>query len=307
MIGKIVIGKSFGGCVRYVMEKKDAELIFAEGIRAENVSLIVKDFNSQRCANPNLSKAVGHISLNWSDKDTNQLDNEVMLKTALNYLEMMAIRNTQVLIARHYDGSHPHLHIVYNRVDNDGRTITDSFQLKKNIEACKRITLERGFYIAKDRSAVNRKSLRGKDKMRYMLNDKVNTIKIASANWEVFRSKLTVQGIEMVPKYRGDSNVIQGVSFKYGEYSFKGSELSRSLSYGNLEDYFSTKLLPAFDSVHELVSEEGVGFTSAMEKRSDMLPELLESLFEPVYFHGQNEEEPRKKKKKKQRDKGLSR
>lgn len=36
MIGKVVIGKSFGGCVSYVVEKKDAVILHGEGIRMEN-------------------------------------------------------------------------------------------------------------------------------------------------------------------------------------------------------------------------------------------------------------------------------
>ena len=40
-------------------------------------------------------------------------------------MKLMGIENTQFIIARHTDRDHPHCHIVYNRVDNDGRTISD--------------------------------------------------------------------------------------------------------------------------------------------------------------------------------------
>ena len=48
-----------------------------------------------------------------------------MVGIAAEYLSGMGIRNTQFIIARHRDREHPHLHILFNRVDNDGRTVSD--------------------------------------------------------------------------------------------------------------------------------------------------------------------------------------
>lgn len=48
-------------------------------------------------------------------------------------------------------------------------------------------------------------------------------------------NKLQLRGIETQYKYKGQTLEIQGVSFKLGEYSFKGSQVDRQLSLGNLE------------------------------------------------------------------------
>ena len=69
MIGKIAIGSSFGGVIRYAMEKQKASLLMAEGVRTGEVRFMIKDFNMQRKMNPDLTKAVGHISLSWSMQD----------------------------------------------------------------------------------------------------------------------------------------------------------------------------------------------------------------------------------------------
>ncbi len=39
------------------------------------------------------------------------------------HMQKMGIKNTQYVTVLHTDRQHPHLHIVYNRVDNDGQTI----------------------------------------------------------------------------------------------------------------------------------------------------------------------------------------
>jgi len=300
MIGKVVIGKSFGGCVRYVANKKDAEILYGDGIRMDNPSFIIKDFDLQRKMNPELSKAVAHISLSWSEVDSDKLSNENMLAMAMEYLKLMAIKNTQLLVVRHNDNHHPHLHIIYNRVDNDGKTISDQFQFKKNVAACKEITVKHGFFIAKDRDKVNRKALKGGDKIRYQLFDQIKSAQKSSKNWDSFGNKLSNNGIEMVFKYKNGSNEIQGVSFKSGEYTFKGSEIDRSLSYGKLNAFFqdisvqhdSTKIsLPERE-----FSESSPGKGTFSE--SSKLTEVLEILFMPAFSPIQAELEPRKKKKR---------
>jgi len=51
----------------------------------------------------------------------------------------MNIRNTQYVMVRHYDGNNPHLHVIYNRVDNNGNTISDNNSYGGNIKACKKL------------------------------------------------------------------------------------------------------------------------------------------------------------------------
>ena len=163
MIGKLAAGKNFGGCVRYVEQKQGSEVLYGEGIRLEDTAKMTRDFNMQRLLNPLLEKAVAHISLNFSTNDQDKLDNETMLKLAKEYLEKMDIRNTQVLIVRHNDAAHPHCHIIYNRVDNNGKTISDSFQHRKNVAVCKEMTLKHGLYISEGKDKVNRLALKGTD------------------------------------------------------------------------------------------------------------------------------------------------
>ncbi|TCD11596.1 mobilization protein [Pedobacter frigidisoli] len=300
MIGKVVIGKSFGGCVRYVVNKKDAEILHGDGIRMDNPSLIVRDFDLQRKMNPELSKAVAHTSLSWSEVDRVKLSNENMLAMAMEYLKLMGIRNTQFLVVRHNDNHHPHLHIIYNRVDNDGKTISDQFQFKKNVAACKDITIKHGLFMAKDRDKVNRKALKGSDKIRYQLFDQIKLAQKSSENWKNFGNKLSNAGIEMVFKYKNGGNEIQGISFKSGEYIFKGSEIDRSLSYGKLNAFFQDISVQQDSTKTSLPEREFSESSLGKEKytESSKLTDILEILFTPTFSPIHAEPEPRKKKKR---------
>ena len=44
----------------------------------------------------------------------------------------MKITDTQYIIVRHQDREHPHVHIVFNRIDNSGKTISDRNDMYRN-------------------------------------------------------------------------------------------------------------------------------------------------------------------------------
>jgi len=235
MIGKIPKpGKSFGGCIEYNVLKKDAAILFADGVRIEKIAQTIADFNMQRKMNPGLGQAVGHIALSWSPEDKDKLDDENMVSIAQEYLQKMKIMNTQVLIVSHKDRAHPHLHIVYNRVNNEGKTISDRFQHLKNIKVSKELTLKYGMHMGQGKEKVDRQQLKGIDKLKYELHDAINTASKKVNNMGELKQVLAKQGIGMQFKYRSGTLEIQGISFSKGDYKFKGSEIDRSLSYSKL-------------------------------------------------------------------------
>ena len=235
MIGKIPKpGKSFAGCIQYNLQKKDAVILDAEGIRTGKIANTIADFNFQRKLNPGLGQAVGHIVLSWSSKDTDKLNDETMVNIAQTYLQRMKIQDTQVLIVKHQDKDHPHLHNVYNRVNNQGKTISDAFQHRNNVRITKALTLQYGFYMAPDKRNVNRQQLKGADKLKYEMYDTIKALSKTVTNMDELTMLLKQHGIQMLYKYKNGTTEVQGISFAKGDAKFKGSEIDRSLSYANL-------------------------------------------------------------------------
>ena len=234
MIGKVITGRSFGGCIRYVVQKHDAVVLDAAGVRMQQVNQIINDFNLQLKYNPNLGKAVGHIALSWSVNDADKLSDEVMLMLAKEYLQKMKIHDTQYLIIKHRDKDHPHIHIVYNRVGNNGKTISDNFQKQRNVQVAKELTLKHGLYISPGKEKVNRQQLKGEDKIKYELFDAIKAASKKVKNINDLKQVLAKQGIVTHLKFKSGTTEVQGISFSKGEYKFKGSEIDRSLSYAKL-------------------------------------------------------------------------
>ena len=234
MIGKVITGRSFGGCIRYVVQKNDAVILDAAGVRMQQVNQIINDFNLQRKYNPNLGKAVGHIALSWSVNDAAKLTDDLIINLAKEYLQKMKIQDTQYLIVKHRDKDHPHIHIVYNRVNNNGKTISDNFQKQRNVLVAKELTLKHGLYLSPGKERVNRQQLKGEDKVKYELFDAIKAASKKVKNINELKQLLTKQGIVTHLKFKSGTTEVQGLSFSKGEYKFKGSEIDRSLSYAKL-------------------------------------------------------------------------
>ena len=234
MIGKVKTGKSFAGCIRYNLEREDATILYAEGIRTDSIERIINDFNMQRKMNPELGQAVGHIVLSWSAQDKEKLSPEGMTQHAKEYLQKMKIADTQLLVVQHHDREHPHIHIVYNRVNNEAKTISDQYQRKRNAEVCKQLTLKHGYHMAQGKAKVNRPRLTGADKIKYQLYDAIKENLVQAKSWKELEVLLKRQGIELHYKCKSGTSEVQGISFSKDGLKLKGSDIDRSLSYGKI-------------------------------------------------------------------------
>ena len=158
-----------------------------------------------------------------------------LVSLAKEYMQKMGIRDTQYIIAWHNDQKHPHVHIVFNRVDNNGRTISDRNDCYRNIKVCKELKEKYGLYFGKGKDRVRTHRLKGSDKTKYEIYHAVKNSLGKSNSWKQFISELSKQGIKTEFKYRGRSNVIQGLSFTKDGITFKASDIDRSFSYSKLD------------------------------------------------------------------------
>lgn len=236
MMAKIVKGSDFKGVVDYILDKnKGTRLVMHEGLFMENNETIAMSFNAQSRMNDKVSKPVGHIALSFSKEDELRLTNRLMADIALEYMEQMGIRNTQFFIARHFDKEHPHVHIAFNRIDNNGNTISDRHERLRSTRICKELTLKHGLHMANGKDNVKHNRLKEPDKTKYELYDILKTEVGRCGNWNVLAANLKRQGVEMHFSYRGQTDEIQGVVFTKNGYRFNGSKVDRRFSYTKID------------------------------------------------------------------------
>ncbi len=238
MIGKIIAGSSFAGTVGYVM-KEQSRILSADGITPPDVREMIQDFKDQTLLNLRLKNTVGHISLSFSSKDGVRMTDALMRDIAKEYMQRMGITDTQYLLVRHLDQPHPHCHLVYNRVGNNGQTISDKNIKIRNAKVCRALTEKYGLHLAPSKESVRRKRLREPDKTRYEIYDAIKTSLPDCGNWNDLELRLKKQGIAMCYKYCGSTTQKQGVLFSKNGFEFSGSKIDRQFSYSKLNRHFA--------------------------------------------------------------------
>jgi len=235
MIGKIVKGKNFKGCISYVLRKENAKVLDSEGVLLTDENSIINSFYMQSLMNPNLAKSVGHIPLAYSKDDAEKLTDVFMVKLAKEYMQAMGIVNTQYIIVRHSDREHPHCHIVFNRVNNEGKTISDRNDHFRNEKVTKALKEKYGLTFGIGKEKVKTHRLKEPDKTKYEIHKAIQIALKSAKNWNQFRETLNKSGTEIKFKYKGQTNEVQGISFAKGDYSLKGSEIDRQFSYNKID------------------------------------------------------------------------
>lgn len=236
MMAKIVKGSNFKGVVDYILDKnKETQLVVHEGLFMENRKTIAMSFNAQSWMNGKVTKPVGHIALSFSKEDEPRLTNRVMAGIALEYLEKMGIKNTQFFIARHFDKEHPHVHIAFNRIDNNGNTISDRNERLRSTRICKELTLKYGLHMANGKNNVKRNRLKEPDRTKYELYDILKTEVGRCGNWNVLVANLKRQEVEVHFKHKGQTDEVQGVVFTKNGYHFNGSKVDKRFSYSKID------------------------------------------------------------------------
>ena len=238
MIGKIMKAASFSRCVHYVTGKEDARILASDGVLLTTTQGIIDSFEFQRQMNPRISKPVGHIALSFLPEDKDKLTDEMMTKIAREYMELMGIKDTQFLLVRHFDNGNPHCHLVYNRITNEGKSITDQNDFRRNEQVAKLLKRKYGLTFSNGKRRTKIERLRGTEKTKYEIYHAVGTALLRCKSWPEFVNHLRANGVEveLVMKRNGSKDLkdLQGMRFKKDGYTFKASQIRRGLSFAGI-------------------------------------------------------------------------
>ena len=311
MIGKLKKGSSFAGCIRYVTGKDEAKILASDGVLLGTNAEITQSFELQRHLNPRIKKPVGHIALSFKPEDRPRLTDEFMAKIALEYMQMMGITDTQFLIVRHHNTHNPHCHIVYNRINNNGKLISDRNDYRRNEQVTKVLKSKYGLTYGTDKSKTNTRKLRNAERAKYEIHNAVKGALNNSDSWQKFKSELAKRGIHLEFVYKDKERTkVQGIRFCKDGYSFKGTQISRDYSFGKLnarlegtENHVSARAISTQQYEQGSFKDELLSFMSESSQNPWNGISSI-GLFAPANaqtFEQFPEDESSKKKKKKRR------
>lgn len=190
--------------------------------------------------------------------------------------------------------------------------ITDRNDYRRNVQACKDLTLKYGYHIAGGKEAVNRQRLKGADKLKYIIHDAIRQALKTCKNWQELEHELQQNGITIHYKYKGNSDEIQGISFEKDGVKFKGSAIDRSMAFAGIDKALgrsSARHIHSTAPTHEgplrrlpHTSEPGgESVTSHPHTGKDVLETLLDSRPDSAHYDPFGQALKRKKKKRKRK------
>ena len=312
MISKVFTGHSFGHSAAYVSNKPGAELLDAKGVRAYNHKLMAEDFLSQQGLRPSKKQACFHAVLSFYPGENPR--NEKMTAIVREYLDKIGVTKTQYAIFKHTDRAHLHLHILANMVDNDGKPITDAWIGLRGKKAAQALTQKYQLIPAEGKrlDLTHLENLNRSEGNRYKIYQAIAENLPRCQSLADLERLLAAQRIQIQYKYKGQTKELQGISFKIGKDCFKGSQIDRNFSLGNLQKILArqqqtrkiepnSRTQPGNNSKigrsHYTEQEPSVIAPLLEHGISDLLAELLKPEVTPQ-VPGDLTHQPKKKKKK---------
>jgi hypothetical protein len=197
MIGKVMIGKGFAGCISYCLEDKkiksrvnpDEPLVKNRAeVLQHNLCFgdkknLSRQFNDVRKLNPKQSRPVMHITLSLAPGEI--LDRSLLLEIVDDCANEFGFENNQFFSVQHLDTEHQHLHIVASRINLKGKTnVTDSNNFKKMAGFCRKMELKYGLvqvaspraFLPREQKLIPRNDSR-KNNIRSVLQDAIRDCK----------------------------------------------------------------------------------------------------------------------------------
>lgn len=325
MVGKIVKSSAPFQCANYCLNHDDARILYWNGLDIDMLDAerladshgreretlaramayaIDTSFAVQADINTAVEKPVGHIPLCFMKEDAPLLDDAKMTQIAREYLEIMGYQNTQYMLVRHFnDKGNPHVHIFFNRVDNDGRCLNAWQDYKRNALACKELTKKHGLHMSNGRRNTIVEDLHGREKARYRISNAIDAALPHCRDLKDLGRSLYARGIGMEIHRRGGTGEVYGLSFSMADdkhpgtqYTFRGSEVGRRYSYAHIFD----ALGKGFDETTGM--QAGKEAEVVQDRSANVAADIADILFTPTYGGRSRErdisEDQRKKKKK---------
>jgi len=249
MIAKLVKGSGFRGCLNYLLDKNKSAEIIGGNMMGESARELAAEFGVMREMRPSLGKAVCHVSLSVAADDV-QLDDFKWSDIADRYMNDMGFSKSQYTLIRHHDTDHHHIHIVANRVDTDGKTVSAQDDFRRSAKSLHDIEREFGLQPVnhpdgkKDkggakgpsRGEVQMMVRTGKLSKKATLQALVAEAAKGQPTMSEFVSRLHRDGVG-VQCHIQSTGRISGISFDHGDAVLKGSSLGKSYSFNGLQKH----------------------------------------------------------------------
>ena len=293
MIGKVVLtGKTFGETCEYLeREESLSEVLAVEGVRGHDPKLMAEDFEWQHQLMPEKEKPVFHSVLSLPPGE--RPDDKLLVQLSKEYLVLIGMEKTQYAFIKHLDREHLHVHVIANRVNNDGEPIGKGLIIERSIKAAKDLTEKYGLqqHRGKRLDRTHLDALHEPDAKRYAIYGTIREVLPECRNLGELEERLRERNIEVRYRHDPGTNERQGISFRLENRSFKGSRVDADFSLKRLEHTLEERQVQELEQLRSLsaalegmIQGRPVGWDphESLRRRQDLKDRLEKSAEEKV-------------------------
>ena len=233
MIGK---GKSIahtGASMAYGWnQEKNAEIVFQQYLYGETPQEITKEFQLLQDQNYHCKKNTLSFVISPTIKDGKKLGPKELQQITEKFIQHLKLGERQAIAFVHQDKDHKHIHLYVNRIDFKGQAYNDSFIGKRSQLAAEKVAEELKLTTVKQvqfEKAFNTREIRAEIKRRHDLSMK----QFSPTSYDQYIKAMETNGVKIIPTIN-NQNKLQGFRFEFNGHNFKGSEIHRNMSMGNI-------------------------------------------------------------------------
>jgi hypothetical protein len=271
MIGKTVKGNGFGGVLRYVFEKPEAQYIGGNMVSSTPKALAC-EFRAIASHNRRVQRPVAHISLSPSPEE--ELSDLKALDFAMTYLDKIGFGDCQWVLVRHSDSQtgdgrpRPHFHIVANRVKSTNyKVVRDWRDYRRSLVAIRELEKEFGLIQVQpsgeyERTAPSYGQLKKAEReqsalkpVKIQLQKAIDVAALDNPTMPELIQKLKGKGVKAQVQFQSTGRV-QGLTYSMYGITFSGTKLGKAYTFPGLMKYLCVTYEPDRDAELLFVKEQ---------------------------------------------------
>lgn len=236
MIGKVKACKGSGILSTYVMKDGKGYELDRNGLSGTTPEEITQEMKIIQDQNTRAENKTFSMVLSPTIKDGENLSNKELREITREFMAKLGIdpKEQQYIAYIHTEKKHKHIHVIANRVQDNGKLLPDHFIGKKAQTAAHEIAVDRGLTSAKEVKNKNELKL-DQVLLNEMYSKHQKVMQRHPQSMELYREAMKREGIEVIPTINKQGK-LQGHRYKdlaTGK-CFKASQVHRNLSLQNL-------------------------------------------------------------------------
>lgn len=242
MIGMAQSCKGGSALANYVMKDEKGYELCRNGLCGEIPSEILKEMRIIQDLNQTATNKTFSLVLSPEKEEGKKLSNKELREITKDFMKKLGIdpEKQQYIAFVHTEKEHKHIHIIANRIRDDGKLIADNHIGKKAQWAGHEVAIERGLTSAKEKMISKLKSIsRQTDLDRVIKNEIVQkhefVMNKVPDSMEFYIEQMKELGVKVIPTINKQGQ-IQGhrILDLASGIDFKASEIHRSLGLKNI-------------------------------------------------------------------------